>query len=142
MTRRGTAAVLTAVGAGAAVVRRVVGRGEVPSPAAGDRWHAVTVNLPPDRVGPDPLAPLGDTVEVRVERAPGDRGTELHARLRAGADATRDQVRELRAALRQAKMLLETGEVLAPTAPGTTTPTPLNAPLRAATAHARGEGRL
>ena len=142
VTRMGKAAVLTALGAGAAVARRVTTRGEVPSPAAGDRWHAVTVNLPPEQLGRDPLAALGDTAEVRLERAPGDRGTELHARLRAGADATREQVRELRTALRETKMRLETGEVLTPAEPGTSTPTPLNAPLRAATAHGRGEGRL
>jgi hypothetical protein len=142
VTGMGRAAVRTAVGAGAAVARRVTGRGQVPSPAAGDRWHAVTVDVSPEELGRDPLAALGDTVEVRVRRAPGGRGTELHARLTAGADATREQVEELRTALRETKMRRETGEVLAPSSMATTTPTPLNAPLRAATAHGRGEGRL
>jgi hypothetical protein len=143
MTRVAKAAVpvvLGAVGAGAAVARRLAGG--TPSPAAGDRWHAVTVDLPPEQVGDEPLSGLGDTAEVRVQPAPGGKGTEVHARLVAGADADRDQVRALRRALREAKQRLETGEVLAPTEPGTSRPSPLNAPLRLLTAHGRGEGRL
>ena len=53
---------------------------------AEDRWLLVTVNRPPDEVVsdgrlPDPLARLGDVVEVQVRPAPGGRGTELAARL-------------------------------------------------------------
>jgi hypothetical protein len=39
-------------------------------------------------------------------------------------------------------MLLETGEILQPDRPPTTRPTPLNKPLREATANAREGGRL
>jgi hypothetical protein len=50
-----------------------------------DRWHAITVNLPPEDVSqggqlPGPLAELGDRIEVQIRPAPGDRGTEIHAR--------------------------------------------------------------
>lgn len=53
---------------------------------AEDRWHVVTVNRPPEEVSsegrlPDPLAELGDKIEVQTRPAPGDRGTELAARL-------------------------------------------------------------
>lgn len=51
------------------------------------RWRCVTINkgaqevMPNGRV-PDPLAALGDRVEVQVREAPGGKGTELAARLR------------------------------------------------------------
>jgi hypothetical protein len=139
MKRRVTAAAHAAAGYGAAAVRRVLPGSGGPAPRT-DRWHAVTVNLPPAEVGPDlpgPLAALGEAIAVRIEPAPGGKGTELHARLTDGGDPA-----ELRAALRRAKQLLETGEVLAPSRPGTTEATGLNAPLRAATAHGQEAGRL
>ena len=148
MMRRAAGAALAAVGTttGVLVRRAMRGDGPVGRPGAPDRWHAVTVALPPDEVGPaapGPLAALGDSVTVRIEPAPGGKGTELHARLTGGPDdATAERERALRAALREAKQLLETGEVLEPTRPGSTEPTPLNAPLRLATAHGREEGRL
>ena len=105
-----------------------------------DRWHAATVNLPPERVSDDGAAPppLRDMagVEVRMQQAPDGKGTEIYVRS-TGAD-----VGEVRKALREAKSLLETGEVLLPDRPTTTEPTVLNAPIRTATAHAREEGRL
>src|SRR5436305_6301602 len=71
----------------------VPGRGREPE------WLVVTVyraptDLAPDGTLPEPLARLGDGVEVRIRPAPGDRGTELSARPRlaaeAGTFATRD----------------------------------------------------
>jgi hypothetical protein len=120
------------------------------------RWHVVTVNRPVDEVAPDgripePLAKLGDEVEVQVHRAVGDRGTALAARLRrepsgiAGVTArlTGDDPRQaLRAALRHAKQLAETGEILCPDQPGTTRRTLTGLPLELATRRAAGEGRL
>ena len=88
------------------------------------RWLVVTVEGPPELVAPEgalpgPLADFGDTIEVQLRPAPGDQGTELAARVRSDdgsgpADATdpKELRRQLRAALRQAKQLVEVGEVL------------------------------
>lgn len=147
------------VGAGVIVARRIVSRqaGNGAARVARDRWHSVTVNRPPEEVAPEgrlpePLATLGDAVEVRLRPAPGGRGTEMAARLRDGVPAgageavTRaagsDPRQDLRAALRQSKQLLETGEVLSPDEPSTTRRTLRNLPLELATRRARGEGRL
>ena len=152
MTKRATGAALAAVGAGTVLLRRAVSRGSglltggggSGPGAAADRWHGVTVALPPDEVGAEPPGPLAALtgVEIRMQPAPGGKGTELHARLTGGPDEPRERQQELREALREAKQLLETGEVLAPTRPGSSEPTLLNAPLRWATAHGRSEGRL
>lgn len=130
--------------AAAPAVRQWVGRRE----AAGlrddpHRWHVVTVLRPPEEVRQrtdTPLAALGDAVEVQVRPAPGDRGAELAARFRG--DAGGEQVAELRTALRRTRALLEIGWAVQPDRPGTTRPTPLNAPLRAVTARGQGGGRL
>jgi hypothetical protein len=151
--------VLAGVGAGVLVARRMtmhqVGNGA--ARVARDRWHSVTVNRPPEEVAPEgrlpePLAGLGDAVEVRLRPAPRSRGTEMAARLRDGAPAGpcgavariagKDPRQEVRAALRQSKQLLETGEVLTPDEPPTTRRTLRNLPLELATRRARGEGRL
>jgi hypothetical protein len=151
-------AAVAAAGLGVLAARRVVtlarGQNGWPMPASGDgdgaggapRWHAVTVyrgrdELAPSGQLPPPLAELGDRVEVRLTEAPGDRGTEIHARA-AGGEADRDLTRQIRAALRTSKQLAEAGEVLQPDRPGTTRATPLNAALRSATAHGLEEGRL
>ncbi len=91
------------------------------------RWRSVTIFRSPEEVLPDgrppgPLAELGDLVDVSVKLAPGDRGTELSARLRngelsgpgaLGARLGGDDPRQaVRTALRQSKQLLETGEIL------------------------------
>jgi hypothetical protein len=122
-----------------------------------DRWHVVTVNRPPEEVSPggrlpEPLAELGDQIEVQIRPAPGDRGMELAARFRgrvpsglSGAAARltgQDPRQSVRAALREAKMLIETGEVLRPDESPTTRRTPINLPLELAVRRARGEGRL
>lgn len=121
------------------------------------RWHVVTVKpvraeLTPDSPLPEPLAGLGDAVDVQIRRAPADQGVELAVRLRDGAQspvtagarrlAGRDPNQAIRAALREAKQLLETGEVLHPGSPPTTRTTAVNKPLQMATRLGRREGRL
>jgi hypothetical protein len=83
-------------------------------------------------------------VEVGTQPAPGDKGTELRARWRDGADLSevKEPVQELRVALREAKQLLEVGWVLEPDRNTTNEDTALNAPLRKAIKAARGEGLL
>jgi hypothetical protein len=127
-----------------AAARRLVRRGDGVSPPVGDRWHAVTVNCEPERLGslPPPLDALDFEIEVRVRPAPGDRGTEAAARVADPAKLNRDTVRALRRALRQARALAEIGEVPLPDSPATTKDTPLNVPLAYATRHGREEGRL
>jgi hypothetical protein len=105
-----------------------------------DRWLVVTVNCPPERLNelPEPLRKLGDTVETKVRPAPGGRGSELAARpLQPGASAS-----DVRSALRDAKSLLETGEVLQPDRPSSTKPTATGKLVDMATKRAGGEGRL
>jgi hypothetical protein len=101
-------------------------------------WLVVTVLREPSDVEAAellaPLAELGEDIEVRLRPAPGDRGTELAARLRDGASSSgkhsrltgSDPQAQLRSALRQAKQLIEVGEVLAvdPAPHGKRTPTP------------------
>ncbi|MGY1680752.1 hypothetical protein [Geodermatophilus sp. SYSU D01176] len=114
---------------------------------AARRWRAVTVLCPPEQVGtgtdlPAPLAALGDRIEVRITPAPGDRGTELAARYRDRPSD--DELRALRSALREAKQLIEVGEVLRvdPAPHGVRTPTPQGAALEGMTRRAGGEGVL
>lgn len=149
-----------AVGGGAVLVvrrlrhRRPGGAGEPRS-----RWRAVTIDGQPEEVMPGgrvpgPLAELGDLVEVAVRVAPGGKGTELRARLRgpepagaasAAARLSGDDPRErLRAALREAKQLIEVGEVLRvdPTPHGRRKATPTGAVVEAASERAAGEGVL
>lgn len=117
-----------------------------------NRWLAVTVNRPIGEVEeaglPAPLAELGDRVEVRVRPAGGDKGTELAARLREPGPtgvvarvAGQDPRQEVRLALRHAKSLLETGEVLQPDPPSTH-PGPGGKVVARASRLAGGEGRL
>jgi hypothetical protein len=139
VTKAGVA--VAAVATAQKLVRRVLAGDDGPHRSdARDRWHVVTVNLPPGQVSPDDGAPpplrTMAGIEVRTQPAPGGRGTEIAARS-TGAD-----LGDLRRALREAKSLLETGDVLLPAGPPTTQPTPLNAPIRTVTEHAREEGRL
>ncbi|WP_373684290.1 hypothetical protein [Micromonospora thermarum] len=93
------------------------------NPAGG--WQVVTVDRAPGTVlpggrWPEPLRRLGGAIQVEVRPAPGCRGTELAARPRPGVPLPGlaahvvgdDPARAVRAALRQAKQLAETGEVL------------------------------
>jgi hypothetical protein len=122
-----------------------------------DRWHAVTVNLPPEEASsggrlPGPLADLGDGVEVRIRPAPANKGTEIAARVRgpvpsglggAAARARGDDPRQsLPKALREAKQQLETGEVLSPNTRPSTKPTPGGRLLGAVPGRSWEEGRL
>jgi hypothetical protein len=154
------AVVAAGVGLGATVARkRIVGKrsGSRPEGEDGNRWLAVTVNRSPDQVGglddlPGPLTELGDRVEVRIRPASGDKGTELAARLRqpppAGATgvaarvAGEDPRQRVRQALRDAKAIIETGEVLKADPDPSAHPGPAGKLLQAATRRARGEGRL
>jgi hypothetical protein len=145
-------AVVAAAVTGTVVARRRYGG--APTEPARDRWHSVTINRSPEEVGhrPEPLAELGDTIELRVRPAPGGRGTELAARLTgevpSGLDklaakrAGGDPVVHLRRALREAKQLAEVGEVLLPDSPPTTERTLTSRTLAYATRHGREEGRL
>ncbi|MDV6980021.1 hypothetical protein [Mycobacterium intracellulare] len=123
------------------------------------RWRSVTINKGAEEVMPDgrvpgPLAALGDRVEVQVHKAAGGKGTELAARLRQpepsgiGSVVARvsgdDPRQQVRAALRQAKQLIEVGEVLRvdPTPHGTRTATPTGKLVELATRRSGGEGVL
>jgi hypothetical protein len=148
----GRMVVVTGVAAGGLLARRARPRRADPR-----RWLAVTVNRAPSDVLPDgsppaPLAELGDAIEVQVRPAPGDKGTELAARLRdpsqigeSGMAAKLhgdDPLQKLRTALREAKAVLEVGEVVLPDAPATTHPGPGGKLVAAADRVAQGEGRL
>ncbi|MEU9924323.1 hypothetical protein AB0H51_24050 [Streptomyces griseoluteus] len=149
-----------ALGAAVSVVRRA---GEVIRSRASHgretepRWHVMTVCASAEEVAPggklpEPLARLGDAIETQLRPAPGDRGTELACRLHAkeedGPGDTvepvngHDTVQELRTALRHAKALVETGEVLLPDRPSTNRPTVTGRPLDKLIEKAQGEGRL
>jgi len=113
-----------------------------PADVAARRWRAVTV-FRDDLTGPFPeLEALGPDLEVRMQPAPGGRGTELYARFPGTPDA--DRVGELRAALRRTKQLAEVGEVLRvdPATHGTRRSTPQGAALEGAAARAPKEGVL
>jgi len=142
-------------------LRQAVG-GADPTPGDADprsRWRSVTVYRSPEEVTPGgqlpaPLAALGDSVEVQVRPAPGDKGTELAARLRVGAatgprtaedpDGDARSREEVRSALREAKQLIEVGEVLRvdPAPHGHRPRTPGGKLVETATRHAGGEGVL
>jgi uncharacterized membrane protein len=156
---------VAAVAAGLGVLVQEVRRSRVRPLAAADgddagprnRWRAVTINQPEDQVAPDgalpqPLAELGDAVEVRISPAADGKGTELAARLREpepsgpGAAVKRltgdDPRQDVRDALRRSKQLLETGEVLQmdPRPAGRRTATPGGKLLDAVSRRAGSEG--
>ena len=146
--RLATLAGAAAVVAGAAPAARKLLRAARPAAEDLNRWHAVTVLCPPKEVEArrdTPLAALGDAVEVSVTPAPGERGSEVRARLSpsaAAGDDAGERLEELRTALRETRQVLEIGWVVNADRPTTTRPTPLDAPLRAAIAHGKGRGRL
>ena len=118
------------------------------------RWRIVTVNCAPEEVKrdghlPSPLAALGDRVETSVRPAPPGKGTELaarwhesHATEQTPAPNGQDPDDEIRSALRQAKQLLEVGEVLSVDGQpaGKRSPTPTGKLVEAMAKRAGGEG--
>lgn len=122
--------------------------GDAPHPRG---WKAVTVLGDADGFQsggryPEPLQRVADALEIRLEPAPGDKGFEVHARIREGADlpTDNDPGRTLRAALRDAKQVFETGEVLqaTPRPHGERPTTLLGGAVDAAEDDAKGEGVL
>ncbi len=123
-----TAGVVAGAVAGVTVARvlRAPFRGGRPREAGPrDGWQVVTIDRPPERVlpggrWPEPLRRLDGAVEVAQGPAPGGRGTELAARPVRGVPVTGmaahlvggDPAPLVREALRQAKQLAETGELL------------------------------
>ncbi len=116
-------------------------------------WKAVTVLGDPAAFAangyPEPLRRLESVLELRVDPAPGNKGFEVHARLRDGADVKAavgkdDPEQALREALRDAKELFETGEVLSatPRPHGHRPSTPLGTVVDKAEDKAKGEGVL
>jgi hypothetical protein len=160
---KAVAAVAAGTTAGLAVtrLRRSRARISAAGPSAGprNRWRSVTVKKPvaevtPDGKLPEPLAALGELVEVRVTPAPGGKGTEIAARLRAPKPsgpaallrrlAGSDPRQAVRSALRESKALIETGGALRvdPRPAGRRTPTPAGKLLDIVTGRARAEGML
>ena len=112
---------------------------------AARRWRAVTVLVDPavlQSATPAPLAAFGERLEVRVTPAPADKGAELAARFRG--PVTEDEIGQLRAALREAKALVEVGEVLRvdPQPHGHRPATPQGAAVEGMAAKAPEEGVL
>lgn len=107
------------------------------------RWRVVTISRPRADLDelPAPLAALGPYVETELRDAPGDRGTELRARLLPGGTHTPD---DLRVALRHSKQLLEAGEVAVvhPTPHGRRRMTPQGIALDVIAAVSEGKGVL
>lgn len=116
-------------------------------------WKAVTVLGDQSEFSqggyPEPLERLRDVLEVRLATAPGDKGFEVHARLRPDADPKSvigddDPDQALRVALRDAKQLFETGEILRakPRPHGKRKATLFGAAVDKAEDEAKGEGVL
>jgi hypothetical protein len=124
--------------AGVGVVRWTAAR---PQPSRDrmpkNRWIMITVNCSPQRLAsrsdlPEPITRLGDAVDIKICPAPGDRGTELGARLRdlprtriSGMVDRRpeeDPRHMVERALRDAKAMIEAGEVIRPDWPPSTQP--------------------
>jgi hypothetical protein len=117
-------------------------------------WHTITVDAPPQRLAPGgaalaELADLSGLIELRVQPAPGGKGTELAARLRAGEHPHplrrlrgTDPVQQLRGAMRRVKQVAETGEVLMADASGAPDRSPRRMPASALDRFGRVEGRL
>ena len=152
LSRNAAVAVTTATEmarTGARLVGRLASRQQTQRRDEPRRWLGVTVLRSPAEVvvsgpgAPEPLRRLGSSVELRVQPAPGDRGTEIYARpLPTTTTTDPDRRREVRAALREAKALLETGEVVRASGPSTTRPGPAGRVLSAVDRVAQGEGRL
>jgi hypothetical protein len=113
-------------------------------------WKAVTVlgDAEDFAVGgyPEPLERLAESLDIRIDPAPGDKGFEVHARVREGVDLGEngDPGKALREALRDAKQVFETGEILraTPRPHGERPRTLLGGVVDKAEDEAKGEGVL
>ncbi|MCS5714609.1 hypothetical protein NVV95_08590 [Herbiconiux sp. CPCC 205716] len=150
-----TAVAVGAAGIAAGVVARALVKKKSESDGDGrhpDGWKAVTVlgeSAEFERGGyPEPLQRIAGTLEIRLQPAPGDKGFEVHARVKDDADTTSfgedEPDQALRTALRDAKQLFETGEVLraVPRPHGERPTTLLGAAVDKAEDDAKGEGVL
>ncbi|QWS32711.1 hypothetical protein [Curtobacterium aetherium] len=155
MTDKAAVAVgIGVAGVAAGLVARSLVKKERQSDGEGahpEGWKAVTVLGEADEFHsgggyPEPLQHLAGSLEIRVDPAPGDEGFEVHARIREGADVDVDGDPDaaLRTALRDAKQLFETGEVLraTPRPHGDRPHTLLGSAVDAAEDDAKGEGVL
>jgi len=146
-----------ALGLGIAGLAVLAGRAILSAGRGRHEWKSVTVLAPPERmtiegVYPGPLALLGDAIEVRLVDAPKGQGTELHARVVKNAAAVqkvrslsgRSPEDALRSALRDAKALIETGQVMHvdPRPHGIRPATPAGAAIDAADTSMKGKGIL
>jgi hypothetical protein len=92
-----TAFAIAGASTAAVLAGRAVYRRGSPRPSGGahrEGWKSVTILAPRDQIYvagryPQPVQSLVAWLELRLEDAPGDRGTELHARQRPGADTGR-----------------------------------------------------
>ncbi|WP_221361535.1 hypothetical protein [Streptomyces beigongshangae] len=146
----------TAAGLAGAVAVARRARTDEPAPDPVNRWLTVTVNRAPGDVQADklpaPLQEYGERIETRIVPAPGDRGTELAVRFREAPSAAEQSVtaritgndprQDLRVALREAKSLLETGEVMRPDEPTAHPTTPGGKLVGLLSRRAGGEGVL
>ncbi|WZH37880.1 MAG: hypothetical protein PIR02_04260 [Microbacterium enclense] len=113
-------------------------------------WKAVTILGEAEDFSsggyPEPLRRQAESLEIRIEPAPGDKGFEVHARVREGTELAGedDPGKALREALRDAKQLVETGEILrsTPRPHGERPPTLLGGAVDKAEDEAKGEGVL
>ncbi|MBO9039084.1 hypothetical protein N8D74_12590 [Curtobacterium flaccumfaciens] len=154
MAGRAAAAVgLGVAGVAAGLVARSLVKKERESDGDGahpEGWKAVTVlgdasDFARDGY-PEPLQRLAGSLEIRIDPAPGVEGFEVHARVRKGVDVDvdGDPNAALRAALRDAKQVFETGEILraTPRPHGKRPRTLLGAAVDTAEDDAKGEGVL
>ncbi|MCU1617934.1 MAG: hypothetical protein JWO98_5474 [Frankiales bacterium] len=122
-----TTSALTIVGgvAAALTVDHLLQKRSVQNKTSRERWRAVTVLASPDAISrdeeyPAPLQAVIEFLDVRTSPAPDGVSTELRARLKQTKSAEAG-IRKLtglapesaiRASLRDAKQIVETGEVL------------------------------
>lgn len=153
-----TVATVGVVGVAAGLVARSLVRQKNESGNDGDRrhpdgWKAVTIFGDPAAFAtngyPEPLRRIADVLEIRLDPAPGDKGFEVHARVRRDQDITDtfgddDPEQAVRAALRDSKQLFETGEILraTPRPHGHRPPSLFGAVVDTAEDNAKGEGVL
>jgi hypothetical protein len=151
-----TTVVVGAAGVAAGLVARSLIRKKRASDGDGRHpqgWKSVTIlgDSAAFEAGgyPEPLGRIAEVLELRVNPAPGERGFEVHARVRDGADVQAvigadDPDRAVRVALRDAKQVFETGEVLraTPRPHGHRPQTLLGKAVDKAEDEAKGEGVL